>query len=60
MNGMINNDSGGSTLYLSPGLQYVSDRWIIEGVLQLPVVQSLHGNALENDYVLRAGVRFNF
>jgi hypothetical protein len=57
-----NNDdnSGGTTLFLSPGLQYVTKRWILEGVVQLPVIQNLHGNALENDYVVRAGVRFNF
>jgi hypothetical protein len=47
-------------VFLSPGLQYVTKRWIVEGVVQLPVVQNLHGTALENDYVLRAGFRFNF
>ena len=60
MNGITDDDSGGTTLYLSPGLQYVSKRWIIEGVVQLPVVQNLHGDALENEYVMRAGIRFNF
>lgn len=60
MNGINDDNSGGTTLYLSPGLQYVSKRWIIESVVQLPVVQKLHGDALENDYVVRAGVRFNF
>jgi len=60
VNAIDDANSGGTTLFLSPGLQYVSKRWIVEGVVQLPVVQNLHGNALENDYVLRAGVRFNF
>jgi hypothetical protein len=60
VNGSDDANSGGTTLHLSPGLQYVTKRWIVEGVVQLPVVQNLHGNALENDYVLRAGVRFNF
>jgi hypothetical protein len=60
VNGMPDADSGGTTLHLSPGLQYVTRRWIVEGVVQLPLVQNLHGNALENEYVLRAGFRFNF
>lgn len=60
INGIDDNDSGGTTLYLSPGLQYVTKRWIAEGIVQLPVMQNLNSNALESDYVLRAGVRFNF
>jgi hypothetical protein len=60
VNGSDNADSGGTTWHLSPGLQYVTKRWILEGVVQLPVTQNLHGNALENDYVLRVGARFNF
>ena len=60
VNGNEDANSGGTTVFLSPGLQYVTKRWIVEGVVQLPVVQNLHGTALENDYVLRAGVRFNF
>ncbi len=60
VNGSDDANSGGTTLFLSPGLQYVTKRWIVEGVVQLPVVQNLHGNALENDYVLPAGFRFNF
>ncbi len=60
VNGNEDANSGGTTVFLSPGLQYVTKRWIVEGVVQLPVVQNLHGTALENDYILRAGVRFNF
>ncbi len=60
VNGSDDVNSGGMTLHLSPGLQFVTRRWIVEGVVQLPVVQNLHGNALENDYVMRAGFRFNF
>jgi len=60
VNGSDNANSGGTTLFLAPGLQFVTRRWIVEGVVQLPVVQNLHGNALENEYVMRAGFRFNF
>ncbi len=60
VDGSDDANSGGTTWHLSPGLQYVTKRWILEGVVQLPVTQNLHGNALENDYVLRVGARFNF
>jgi len=53
-------DSGGTRVFLIPGLQFVTRRWVIEAAVQLPVVQDLNGLALENDYILRAGFRFNF
>jgi hypothetical protein len=60
VNGVDDRDSGGTMVYLSPGLQYVTRRWIAEGVVQLPVSQDLHGMALENDYIVSVGFRFNF
>ncbi|NNE88802.1 MAG: transporter [Silicimonas sp.] len=60
INGATDDNSGGTTLYFAPGLQYVTKRWIVEGVVQLPVVENLSGSALETDFVVRAGVRFNF
>ncbi len=53
-------NSGGTRLFLVPGLQYVTKRWIVEAAVQLPVIQDLNGTALENDYVARAGFRLNF
>ncbi len=53
-------NSGGTTLFLAPGLQYVTRRWVFEIAAQLPVVQNLNGTALENDYIVRAGFRVNF
>jgi len=58
--GAPDENSGGTTLYLAPGLQYVTKRWIVEGVVQLPVIENLNGGALKTDFVVRAGVRFNF
>lgn len=58
--GMADPNSGGTTLFIAPGLQYVTRRWIIEAIVQLPAVQSLNGAALTTDYVVRAGFRFNF
>jgi len=59
-NGAKDPDSGGTTLFLVPGLQYVTQRWIVEGGVQIPVVQDLNGMALEKDFIVRCGFRFNF
>jgi hypothetical protein len=58
--GMTDPNSDGTTLFVAPGIQYITMRWIIEGAVQIPVTQNLNGTALENDYVARAGFRFNF
>ncbi len=60
INGREDPDSGGVQLFLTPGIQYVTRRWILEGAVQMPVIQDLNGTALENDYIIRTGVRFNF
>lgn len=53
-------NSGGLNLFILPGLQYVTKRWIVEGGVQVPVFQDLNGTALEKDYIVRGGFRFNF
>lgn len=58
--GTTDPNSGGTTLFLSPGLQYVTKKWIVEAGVQVPVAQNLHGTALKNDYVLTVGFRINF
>lgn len=58
--GVDDPNSGGTTLFITPGLQYVTKKWIAEAGVQVPVIQHLHGTALESDYVLTAGVRINF
>lgn len=60
LSGTTDQNSGGTTLFLSPGIQYVTKKWIVEAGVQVPVVQNLHGTALENDYVATAGFRINF
>jgi hypothetical protein len=55
--GVSNPASGGTTWFLSPGLQYVTRRLVVEGVIQIPVVQNLGPGALDMDWVVRAGVR---
>jgi hypothetical protein len=58
--GTKNPNSGGTTLFIAPGLQYVSKRWILEGSVQIPALQNLNGVALEKDYIVRGGFRLNF
>ncbi|MFZ5558512.1 MAG: transporter [Pseudomonadota bacterium] len=58
--GLSDPNSGGTTLFITPGLQHVTRRWIMEAGVQIPVSQNLNGTALRNDYVLTAGVRINF
>ncbi len=53
-------NSGGTKLFLSPGLQYVTNRWVLDAIVQLPVVQDLNGTELEDDFIVRAGFRVNF
>jgi hypothetical protein len=53
-------NSGGNTVYLSPGIQFVSKRSVVEFSFLYPVVQNLHGSQLEADYSLALSFRYNF
>ncbi len=58
--GATDNNSGGTTWSLSPGLQYVTRRYVLETAVQIPTIQRLNGTALETDWVWTAGFRWNF
>lgn len=58
--GVGDPNTGGTTLFITPGLQYVTRKWIVETGVQIPVVQNLNGTALKNNYVLTTGFRINF
>ena len=58
--GISKPDSGGTTWFLAPGLQYVTKRVVLEAIVQIPAVQDLNGLALNNDYIVSAGFRVNF
>ncbi|MCG8612544.1 MAG: transporter [Pseudomonadales bacterium] len=60
VDGQRDDDSGGDTLWLSPGVQYVTKRWVLEAVVQKPVSQNLNGTALENDWIATTSFRMNF
>ncbi len=53
-------DSGGTTWFVAPGIQYVTKRIILEAAVQIPVIQDLNGNTLENDFIFTGGFRFAF
>jgi len=52
--------SGGYTLFLSPGIQLVTKRFIAEMSIQLPTIQVLNGEQPETQFVLAGGVRIQF
>ncbi len=52
--------SGGHTLFLSPGIQYVGPRLVYESSFQYPILQDLNGDQLETDFVLALSVRYQF
>ena len=54
------NNTGGTIVFLSPGIQFVTRRVIYEGSIQIPVVQNLNGSQVETDFVAAAGVRVQF
>lgn len=60
IDGSEDPNSGGKSFFLSPSVQYVTRRWILEAVVQIPVNQDLNGNAVEDDVTVRAGFRINF
>ncbi len=58
INGQKINDSGGTTIFLSPGLQYVGGRrWLIEASVQIPIVNELNGTQLVTDWTVSFGTR---
>ncbi len=58
--GVDDPNSGGTTLFLTPTVQYVTSSWVLEAGVQIPVSQRLNGTALKNNYILTTGFRLNF
>lgn len=59
--GVENPDSGGHTLFVSPDLQWIPTPWLLlEGSVQVPVVQDLNGTQLEHETRLQLGTRVRF
>jgi len=59
VNGASVQDSGGNTVLISPGIQFIPGRTLIfEASLQLPLIEDLNGTQLETDYTFLAGFRW--
>lgn len=52
-------DSGGTRWDVDLGLQYVTTSFILEGIVQLPVVDEPRGAGLRSDFRLMVGARWN-
>ncbi len=58
LNGVNLESTGGTTLLLSPGIQYIGGRkWLVEGSIQFPIVENLNGSQLETDLIASLGLR---
>ncbi len=53
-------DSGGHALFVSPGLQYVTNRWIVEASFQKPIAQELDGPQVETNFAGLLSIRIPF
>lgn len=53
-------DSDGTEWRITPGLQYVTTRWIVEAAVELPLADDLPDTALRDERFLHIGLRFNF
>ncbi len=60
LNSVTDPNSGGFQLFLTPGLQYSTRRWIADFGVKVPIVNDLSGTALEPDYTILTSIRFNF
>lgn len=60
LGGVEDPNSGGFQLFLTPGLQYATRRWIADLGVKVPVSNDLNGTALEPDYSVMASIRVNF
>jgi len=53
-------NSGGTTAFIAPGLQYATKRWIGEAAVKIPVLKDLNGTALQSGITVITSVRINF
>ncbi len=58
--GALNPNSGGFQIFLTPGIQYSTQRWIADFGIKFPVISDLNGTALEPDYSVLTSIRVNF
>jgi len=52
-------NSGGTTWFVAPGLQYITRRVVVEAAVQLPAAQDVNGTGLEQDFITTLSLRVN-
>ncbi len=60
MDGSTLAASGGNILFLSPGAQFITKRFIVETSVQIPIWQDRNGPQLEDDFTAVLSVRIPF
>ena len=58
--GVTNPETSGTSFSLSPGVQYVTQRWIVDLAVTLPVADSFSNNSVRPDYSVLTSIRVNF
>lgn len=58
INRQQDDNSGGSMVFLSPGIQYVGGRrWLVEASVQIPLIDEPNGTQLGTEWTLSLGAR---
>ncbi|MCI0694831.1 transporter [candidate division KSB1 bacterium] len=58
VNGVADANSGGTTIFLSPGLQYIGGRlWLVEASFQYPIIDEPNGLQLGTAWTASLGLR---
>lgn len=60
LSGITDRNSGGFQLFLTPGLQYATRRWIADFGVKVPIVNDNNGTGLKPDYSVLTSIRVNF
>lgn len=60
LDGLLAPDSGGESATLSPGLQLVTERWIADIAVTIPIADNFNSDTINRNYSVLAGVRVNF
>lgn len=58
--GIIDDQAGGNTIYISPGLRLSQDKWSSFVSVGIPVAKNLNGTQPDPDWRLRAGLGITF
>ncbi len=60
LNGEDFENTGESFLYISPGIKFTRSSFVLEALVQIPVVQKRNGNQIERNSTLLFGLRYMF